>query len=136
MGSIGSLKGRCASTLVKFWSELDVPENDTIGKYIIVTLRVLKYEGLSQEEAVEWVEDHLETLEHTEFSDRLTDNFPELQRVMAYAVDAIWKNNGYQKDPVASEVKLKPPWQHGHEKHSSCTTQLPGTSIRRPWCRN
>src|SRR5205085_8708757 len=33
MGSIGSLKGRCASALVRFWSELDVPEDDTIGKY-------------------------------------------------------------------------------------------------------
>jgi hypothetical protein len=46
MGSIDSLKGRCASALVRFWSELDVPEDDTVGKYIIVTLRVLKYEGL------------------------------------------------------------------------------------------
>ena len=26
---------------------------------------------------------------------------------MAYAVDAVWKDNGYQKDPAASEAKLK-----------------------------
>jgi hypothetical protein len=52
MGSIGSLKGRCASALVRFWSELDVPEDDTIGKYIIVTLRILKFEGLSRDDAV------------------------------------------------------------------------------------
>jgi hypothetical protein len=107
MGSIGSLKGRCASALVRFWSELDVPEDDTIGKYVIVTLRILKYEGLGSDEAVAWVEDRLQALEYTEFSDRLTDNFGELQRVTAYAVDAVWKNNGYQKDPVTSEVKLK-----------------------------
>src|SRR5262249_8867283 len=107
MGSIGSLKGRCASTLVRFWSELDVPEDDTIGKYVIVTLRILKYEGLSSDEAVEWVEDRLQALKYTEFSDRLTDNFEELQRVMAFAVDAVWTNNGYQKDPVTSEAKLK-----------------------------
>ena len=31
----------------------------------------------------------------------------ELQRVTAFAVDAVWKNNGYQKDPVTSEAKLK-----------------------------
>jgi hypothetical protein len=86
---------------------LDVPEDDTIGKYVIVSLRVLKYEGLSSDEAVEWVEDRLQALEYTEFSDRLTDNFEELQRVMAFAVDAVWKNNGYQKDPVTSEAKLK-----------------------------
>jgi hypothetical protein len=107
MGSIGSLKGRCASVLVRFWSELAVPEDDTIGKYIIVTLRILKYEGLSSDDAVAWVEDRLQALKYTEFSDRLTDNFEELQRVTAFAVDAVWKNNGYQKDPVTSEAKLK-----------------------------
>jgi hypothetical protein len=107
MGSIGSLKGRCASALVRFWSELDVPEDDTIGKYVIVTLRILKFEGLSSDEAVAWVEDRLQALEYTEFSDRLTDNFEELQRVMAFAVAAVWKSNGYQKDPVTSEAKLK-----------------------------
>ncbi len=107
MGSIGSLKGRCASALVRFWSELDVPEDDTIGKYVIVTLRILKYEGLSRDEAVAWVEDRLQALKHTEFSDRLTDDFGELQRVTAFAVDAVWKYNGYQKDPATSEAKLK-----------------------------
>ena len=54
-----------------------------------------------------WVEDRLQALEYTEFSDRLTDNFGELQRVMAFAVDAVWTDNGYQKDPVTSEAKLK-----------------------------
>jgi hypothetical protein len=107
MGSIGSLKGRCASALVRFWSELDVPEDDTIGKYVIVTLRILKFEGLARDEAVAWVEDRLQALKYTEFSDRLTDNFEELQRVMAFAVEAVWTNNGYQKDPVMSEAKLK-----------------------------
>jgi hypothetical protein len=107
MRSIGSLKGRCASALVRFWSELDVPEDDTIGKYVIVTLRILKYEGLSSDDALAWVEDRLQALEYTEFSDRLTDNFEELQRVTAFAVEAVWMNNGYQKDPVTSEAKLK-----------------------------
>ena len=107
IGGIGRLKGRCASALVRFWSELDVPEDDTIGKYVIVTLRILKYEGLSSDDAVAWVEDRLQALKHTEFSDRLTDDFGELQRVTAFAVDAVWKNNGYQKDPVTSEAKLK-----------------------------
>jgi hypothetical protein len=106
-GSIGSLKGRCASALVRFWSELEVPENDTVGKYIIVTLRILKYEGLSSDEAVAWIEDRLQALEYTDFSDRLTDNFEELQRVMAFAVDAVWRNNGYQRDSAMSDVKLK-----------------------------
>jgi hypothetical protein len=107
MGSIGRLQGRCAQALVSFWSELDVPEDDTIGKYVIVTLRILRYEGLTRQEAVEWVEDRLQALQYTEFSDRLTANFGEIQRVMAYAVDAVWGGNGYQPDPALSEVKLK-----------------------------
>jgi hypothetical protein len=107
MGSVGSFKGRCASALVRFWSELDMPADDTIGKYVIVTLRILKYEGLSSDDALAWVEDRLQALKYTEFSDRLTDNFGELQRVMAFAVDAVWTNNGYQKDPITSEAKLK-----------------------------
>jgi len=107
MRSIGSLKGRCASALVRFWSELDVPEDDTIGKYVIVTLRILKFEGLSSDEAVAWVEDRLQALRFTEFSDRLTDNFEELQRVTAFAAKAVWNGNAYQKAPVTSEAKLK-----------------------------
>jgi hypothetical protein len=88
MGDIGKLKGRCARTLINFWSELEKPEDDTIGKYLIVTLRVLKYEGLSTDQAVDWVEERLQALKYTEFSDRLTGDFGEIQRVMAYAVEA------------------------------------------------
>ena len=42
---------------------------------------------------------------YTEFTDRLTDNFEELQRVTAFAVEAVWKNNGYQKDPVSNTLE-------------------------------
>jgi hypothetical protein len=37
----------------------------------------------------------------------LTHNFAEIQRVMGYAVDAVWANNGYQKDPEQSDAKLR-----------------------------
>jgi hypothetical protein len=107
MGDIGKLKGRCARTLINFWLELETPEDDTIGKYVIVTLRVLKYEGLSKDEATAWVEERLQALRHTGFSDRLTDNFAEIQRVMGYSVRAVWDDNGYQKDPESSDAKLK-----------------------------
>lgn len=107
MGSIGRLKGRCASALVKFWSELEVPEDDTLGKYLIVTLRVLRYEGLDRDEAVDWVEERLLNLKNTAFSDRLTDNFAEIQRVLAKTATAVWDGNGYQRDPELSEAKLR-----------------------------
>jgi hypothetical protein len=106
MGDIGRLKGRCARTLVNFWSELQVPEDDTLGKYVIVTLRVLKHEGLDADQATQWVEERLQALQYTGFSDRLTENFAEVRRVMAYAVDAVWEGNGYQSDPRSSDAKL------------------------------
>jgi hypothetical protein len=56
---------------------------------------------------VAWVEDRLRALKYTGFSDRLTDNFEELQRVMAFAAEAVWKDNGYQQDPVTSAAKLR-----------------------------
>jgi hypothetical protein len=83
------------------------PEDDTIGKYIIVSLRVLRYEGLEEDDAVEWVEEKLQTLTYTDFSDRLTDNPAELMRNVAGAAKAVWSGNGYQKDPGTSETKLK-----------------------------
>jgi hypothetical protein len=107
MGDIGKLKGRCTRTLINFWSELERPEDDTVGKFVIVSLRILKYEGLSADQAVEWVEERLQALHYKEFSHRLTDDFAEIQRVMAYAVEAVWRNNGYQKDPESSDAKLR-----------------------------
>jgi hypothetical protein len=106
MGDIGRLKGRCAATLVNFWSELDVPPDDTLGKYVIVTLRVLKHEGLEADQAEQWVEERLQALEYTEFSDRLTEDFAEVRRVTGYAVGAVWDGNGYQPDPRSSDAKL------------------------------
>ena len=107
MGSIGKLKGRLrlhsGQVLVR---GVERPEDDTIGKYLIVTLRVLKYEGLDQDQAVDWVEQRLLALEYTGFSDRLPSDFGELQRTLAAAADPVWEGNGYQKDPGLSETKL------------------------------
>jgi hypothetical protein len=107
MGNIGRLRGRCAATLVNFWSELDVPEDDTLGKYVIVTLRVLKHEGLEADQAEQWVEERLQALQYTGFSDRLTDDFAEVRRVTGYAVRAVWGGNGYQPDPRSSDAELR-----------------------------
>jgi hypothetical protein len=56
---------------------------------------------------VDWVEERLQALHFKEFSDRLTDDFGEIQRVMAYALEAVWRDNSYQKDPESSERKLQ-----------------------------
>jgi hypothetical protein len=125
MGSIGRLKGRCATAMVKFWSELEVPEDDTIGKYLIVTARVLRYEGLGRDEGLEWIEGRLEALKNTAFSDRLSYDPSELRRVTAYALDAVWDRNGYQRDPDLSDRKLRASvdaWaKHGFRLHDPAT---------------
>ncbi len=107
LGCIGSLKGRCAETLVDFWSGKEVPPADTLNIYLGVTLRIFKFEGMSESDAVDWIEDRLELLPDTSFSDRLTDNFDEVMRVVFATAKKIWACNGYQSDPETSSAKLQ-----------------------------
>ena len=106
LGSIGSLKGRCAETLVDFWSGKEVPPADTLNIYLGVTLRIFKFEGMTEEDAVGWIEDRLNLLPDTSFSDRLTDDFGEVMRVVQATAKKIWCCNGYQHDPEGSNAKL------------------------------
>lgn len=69
LGSIGSLKGRCAEVLVGFWSGKEVPPTDTLNTLLGVTLRIFKFEGLTEQDAVGWIEDRRELLPDTSFSD-------------------------------------------------------------------
>src|SRR5262249_3809640 len=76
------------------------------GTLLIVTLRVLKEEGLTETDALLWVEARLLTLDDTSFSDRLSNNFTELMRVTRAAAKAVWLDNGYQADPLSSSAIL------------------------------
>ena len=106
LGSIGSLKGRCAETLVDFWSGKEAPPPDTLNIYLGVTLRIFKFEGMSEQDAVDWIEERLELLPDTSFSDRLTDDFGEVMRVVQAIAKKVWLCNGYQPDPETSNAKL------------------------------
>jgi hypothetical protein len=105
MGDLNPLKGRCAGVLVSFWSGHPIPK-DTIGKLLIVTLRIFKQEGLSEDEAIHWIEARLLALEETSFSDRLSRDFEELMRVTRTAAQKVWEENGYQPDPTSSGAIL------------------------------
>jgi hypothetical protein len=102
---LGPLKGRCARVLIDFWSGVEIPP-DTIGTLLIVTLRVLKAEGLAEPDALQWVEERLLALDDTSFSDRLSGDFGELMRVTRAAARAVWADNGYQTDPQSSSSVL------------------------------
>jgi hypothetical protein len=106
MGSIGRLKGCFYRKMIDFWTGNLVPEADTICKFVGPTLRALKFEGLAEEQAVDLVEDWLLDLEETSFSDRLTDDFKELMRVVRADAKQIWINNGYQPRIDESNQKL------------------------------
>ena len=108
MGNIGRLKGRCLRTIFDFWSGKEKPENDTIGKYAVVTACFIWKQGiLDQEQCLDWMEEAFQALKHQTFSDRLSDDFEELMRVTAKTVEAVYKNNGYQAAPEESTKKLE-----------------------------
>ncbi|HKI32531.1 MAG TPA: hypothetical protein VKA46_11735 [Gemmataceae bacterium] len=108
MGSIGRLKGRCLRTLFDFWSGKAVPEKDTIGKYAVVTARLICKQGLlDEEECADWLEEAFLALPHQAFSDRLTHDFAELMRSTGKMVEVVYRNNGYQAAPEESGKKLE-----------------------------
>ncbi len=105
-GDIGPLKGCTARVLTDFWGGKQTPPPDTINKLIVVTLRVLRREGLALEEAIEWVEGRLSCVGDTSFSDRLTNDRTELMRMTRTVAGQVWQDNGYQSDPTASDKIL------------------------------
>jgi hypothetical protein len=107
MGSIGKLKGRCLRTVFDFWSGKAVPENDTIGKYAVVTARLIWKQGiLDEEQCGDWLEGAFLELPHQAFSDRLSHDFAELMRSTRKMVEAVYLKNGYQTAPEESNQKL------------------------------
>jgi hypothetical protein len=108
MGSSGRLKGRCLKTLFDFWTGITLPEKDTIGKYAVVTARLICKQGLlDEEECLDWLEEAFLALPHQAFSDRLSDDFGELMRVTGKVVEAVYRDNGYQAAPEESGKKLE-----------------------------
>lgn len=103
-GEIGPMRGRAARVLIDFWGGKHTPPADTINKLLVVTLRVLRHEGLPLGEALAWVEGRLARINDTSFSDRLTDDKPELMRMTKAVAERVWRDNGYQCDPERSNV--------------------------------
>ncbi|HYW85259.1 MAG TPA: hypothetical protein VFB30_18505, partial [Spirochaetia bacterium] len=102
------LKGRCLRTVFDFWSGKSLPEKDTIGKYAVVTARLIRKQGLlDEEQCLDWLEEAFLALPHQAFSDRLSHDFGELMRVTMKMVEAVYRNNGYQAAPEESAKKLE-----------------------------
>jgi hypothetical protein len=90
--------------MVDFFTGKIHPEDDTIGKYLTPWARAIAIieECDDVDELKEKLQRCIDLIPDTSFSDRLSDNPAELERVMDYTLEAIIKNNGYQARPDES----------------------------------
>jgi hypothetical protein len=103
-GVVPKFKGRFLRTMVDFFTGKIQPEDDTIGKYLTPWARAIAIveECGDLEELKEKLQRCIDLIPDTSFSDRLSDSPAELERVMDYTLEAIIKNNGYQRRPDES----------------------------------
>jgi hypothetical protein len=104
MGVVPKFKGRFLRTMVDFFTGKVQPDDDTIGKYLTPWARAIAVieECDDVDELKEKLQRCIDLIPDTNFSDRLSDNPAELERVMGYTLEAIIKNNGYQRRPDES----------------------------------
>lgn len=104
MGVVPKFKGRFLRAMVDFFTGKHDPETDTIGKYLTPWARAIAIveECDDVDELKEKLQRCIDLIPDTSFSDRLSDNPAELERVMDYTLEAIIKNNGYQARPDES----------------------------------
>ena len=103
-GVVPKFKGRFLRTMVDFFTGKFQPGDDTIGKYLTPWARTIAIVEDCQDvdELKDKLQRCIDLIPDTSFSDRLSDNPAELERVMDYTLEAIVKNNGYQARPAES----------------------------------
>lgn len=101
-------KGRFLRTMVDFFTGGHRPEPDTIGKYLTPWARAIAVvEGCDEfDELKARLQRCIDLIPDTGFSDRLTDDPGELERVLDYALKAVLDGNRYQPHPEASTAIL------------------------------
>ena len=104
MGVVPKFKGRFLQTMVEFFTGKIQPEADTIGKYLTPWARAIAIveDCHDVDELKEKLQRCIDVIPDTSFSDRLSDDPGELERVMEFTLEAIIKNNGYQPRPDES----------------------------------
>lgn len=104
MGVVPKFKGCFLRTMVNFFTGKFQPGDDTIGKYLTPWARAIAIVEDCQDvdELKEKLQRCIDLIPDTSFSDRLSNNPDELERVMDYTLEAIIKNNGYQDRPEES----------------------------------
>lgn len=103
-GTSPKFRGRFLRTMVDFFRGNFRPEDDTIGKYLTPWARAIAVvEGCDDfDELKERLQRCIALIPDTSFSDRLTDDPDELERVIDLTLEAVINGNGYQARPEES----------------------------------
>jgi len=104
MGAVPKFRGRFLRTMVDFFRGKSQPEEDTIDKYLTPWARAIAIveDCWDLDDLKEKLQGCIDLIPDTSFSDRLSDNPGELERVLDYKLKAIINNNGYQPRPEES----------------------------------
>jgi hypothetical protein len=104
MGVVPKFRGRFLRTMVDFFLGKIEPEADTIGKYLTPWARAIAFveDCWDYDDLKERLQRCIDIIPDPTFSDRLSDNSGELERVLDYTITAVIKGNGYQPRPEES----------------------------------
>ena len=96
LGSLGRMKNSYRRTLVDFWTGKVTPA-DTLNTAIVLTARMLPFYYEDEEDAIEFLEELVEDLPDTAFSDRLSSgDMKEVSRIIRNTVRRVYNGNGGQ----------------------------------------
>lgn len=95
--SNGSLKGRARGKLIGFWRDGDASAFQHINAAILVTLRFLHAEGLSEENAVSVVSNYVDNLPNLEISSRQGTRVSEIYAEVRRCVKRVWSSSASSK---------------------------------------
>lgn len=114
------MQGRCARALVDF---LKGGEGDARVMSAVMLRAFSNTEDMERAEAVAYTHELLGM--RSEFKEKPVADRPKLSRMIEATADAIWRDNGYQRDPLGSlEIwsKVKVAWDRRGFKLSDPTT--------------
>ena len=104
MGVVPKFRGRFLRTMVEFFRGKIQPDADTIGKYLTPWARAIAIveDCWDFDDLKEKLQGCIDLIPDTSFSDRLSDDPDELERVLDFTIAAVIKSNGYQPRPEES----------------------------------
>jgi hypothetical protein len=112
----GSLRKRYAKVLVDFWLGRDNPP-DSLNCAIMLTARMMPFYFKNRVNAVDYIEELIDSLPDCSFSNRLSNGKRKaVSRIVRQSLKAAYDGNGHQCDPQLSTEKLTKTFQAWQKK--------------------